>query len=103
MKSSHRLAMQMARRAGLGVTVHAAESGPGSNVTQALEAYGASRIGHGYRALGGSAYEAARALGNVHFELCPTSSVATEAIERLGASHGVLRGLEIASRVMRPG
>ena len=29
MKSSHQLAMQLAKKAELGVTVHAAESGPG--------------------------------------------------------------------------
>ena len=29
MKSSHQLAMQLAQKAELGITVHAAESGPG--------------------------------------------------------------------------
>ncbi|CAK9085835.1 Adenosine deaminase (Adenosine aminohydrolase) [Durusdinium trenchii] len=79
MKSFHQSAMALASTARLGVTVHAAESGPGDNVTQAMEVYGATRIGHGYRSLGTEAYEAAKTKG-VHFELCPTSSVSTEAI-----------------------
>eukprot|EP00438_Fugacium_kawagutii_P034898 Skav224144 [mRNA] locus=scaffold462:297070:303258:- [translate_table: standard] len=52
----------------------------GDNVTQAMDIYGATRIGHGYRSLGTEAYSSAKAK-DVHFELCPTSSVSTEAIE----------------------
>lgn len=80
MKSSHQLAMQLAQKAELGITVHAAESGPGDNVAQAMNIYGATRIGHGYRSIGTEALSSAKAKG-VHFELCPTSSVSTEAIE----------------------
>lgn len=80
MKSSHQLAMQRAQQAELGITVHAAESGPGDNVAQAMHIYGATRIGHGYRSIGTEALSSAKAKG-IHFELCPTSSVSTEAIE----------------------
>ena len=45
-----------------------------------MDVYGASRIGHGYRSVGMQAYDYARSKG-VHFELCPTSSVSTQAIE----------------------
>ena len=53
---------------------------PGDNVSRAMDVYGASRIGHGYRSVGSEAYEYAKSKG-VHFELCPTSSVSTQAIE----------------------
>ena len=52
----------------------------GDNVRFAMDAYGATRIGHGYRSVGSEAYDYARSKG-VHFELCPTSSVSTQAIE----------------------
>eukprot|EP00439_Symbiodinium_sp_Y106_P040414 s2043_g4.t4 len=77
---AHRDAMAMAQKKGLGITVHAAEAGPGDNVCRAMDVYGASRIGHGYRSVGMQAYDYARSKG-VHFELCPTSSVSTQAIE----------------------
>ncbi|CAJ1339732.1 unnamed protein product [Effrenium voratum] len=54
--------------------------GPGGNVQQALDLYSASRIGHGYRCLDTEAYEAAKAKGT-HFELCPSSSVSTQAVQ----------------------
>ncbi|CAE7228185.1 ADA [Symbiodinium sp. KB8] len=77
---AHRDAMAMAQKKGLGITVHAAEAGPGDNVCRAMDVYGATRIGHGYRSVGMEAYNYARSKG-VHFELCPTSSVSTQAIE----------------------
>ncbi|CAE7286274.1 ADA, partial [Symbiodinium necroappetens] len=77
---AHRDAMAMAQKKGLGITVHAAEAGPGDNVCRAMDVYGATRIGHGYRSVGMQAYNYARSKG-VHFELCPTSSVSTQAIE----------------------
>lgn len=42
---------QKAKELGLHVTVHAAESGPASNVREAVERMGAERIGHGYHVL----------------------------------------------------
>lgn len=46
--NTHQAALRKAKEAGLGVTVHAGESGSGANVVRALEQYGADRIGHGY-------------------------------------------------------
>ncbi len=40
-----------ARELGLHVTLHAGESGPASNIRQAVEEMGAERIGHGYHVL----------------------------------------------------
>ena len=85
-----------AKELGMHVTVHAAESGPASNVREAVEKLGAERIGHGYHVLDDkSVYEFAKEKG-VHFEVrvhmymhvyyqsiifhvqaCPTSSVYT--------------------------
>ncbi len=59
----------MAHDAGLHVTVHAAESGPASNVRQAVEELHATRIGHGYRVIEDpSVYQLAKDKG-VHFEV----------------------------------
>ena len=62
---------------------------PGENVRRAMNIYGATRIGHGYRSVGSEAYEYAKSKG-VHFELCPTSSISTQAIE-LEMSEGALQ------------
>ena len=49
--------------------MHAAESGPPSNVTEAVKVLHATRIGHGYRILEDpSVYEFAKKQ-NVHFEV----------------------------------
>lgn len=47
----HVAGFERAKKLGLHVTVHAAESGPASNVVQAVEKMGAERIGHGYHVL----------------------------------------------------
>ena len=59
----------MAHEAGLHVTVHAAESGPPSNISEAVNELYATRIGHGYRVLEDkSVYQLARDK-NIHFEV----------------------------------
>ena len=51
------------------MTVHAAESGPASNVKEAIEVLHATRIGHGYRVIEDSTvYQLAKDKG-VHFEV----------------------------------
>ena len=92
---THRSFMCKCGASGLGVTVHAGESGPTANVEAAMsDAYGrARRIGHGYAAVadavctaandGGSpaaVVSAFKGLGipeGLTFECCPTSSRAT--------------------------
>jgi adenosine deaminase len=74
---AHVEAMRRCKEAGLGVTVHAGEVTSGSEVRSAVEVYGASRIGHGYRAAeDAGALEYLRGRG-VHVEVCPTSSYET--------------------------
>ena len=77
----HHAHLDMCRRAkelGINITLHAGET-PASdyNVATAIRVYGAKRIGHGYRiSAQDEVMELAKAR-NIHFELCPTSSVET--------------------------
>lgn len=80
---AHVAATRRGREAGLGVTVHASEAGPAENAAKAKDVYGATRVGHGYRTAGTPVYDHLRR-GGVHFEVCPTSSVATKGVELPG-------------------
>ena len=63
-----------ARQAGLHITIHAGEWGGAKNVREAIEDFGAERIGHGVRVLEDAYTSAlARELGTV-FEVCVTSN-----------------------------
>jgi len=63
-----------ARQAGLRLTIHAGEWGPAENVRDALENFGAERIGHGVRVMEDEKVVAlARERGAV-FEVCVTSN-----------------------------
>jgi len=63
----------------LPVTIHAGEAGGPENVREAIEKFGARRIGHGLRVLESPrAVELARRL-RVHFEVCLTSEIQTGA------------------------
>jgi Adenosine deaminase len=59
------------------VTMHAGESPDESsfeNVRRAVEEYGASRIGHGYRVVKDAALMQQLRRDKIHLEVCPTSS-----------------------------
>ncbi len=74
---------QEARRAGLHITVHAGEWAGAGNVTEAIEALAAERIGHGIRVLEDpNAVALARERGIV-FEVCPTSNYQSGVIPEL--------------------
>lgn len=67
--------MQRAKSLGIPITLHAGEVGLAENVSRAVQDYGATRIGHGYRM-----QAATRALlkeRDIHVEVCPTSSAET--------------------------
>ena len=78
----HVAAINAARDAGLGITLHAGEADEGSRVLEAA-ALGATRIGHGVKIMeASSASQAAEWLDtarrlDLHFEVCPTSNVHT--------------------------
>ena len=78
----------LARDAGLGLTAHAAEAGPGSAAREAVEYLGVSRIGHGsHLADEPRLLDWVRVKG-VTIEVCPTSNVLTGAAPSL-AEHPV--------------
>ena len=84
----HRAAIDAARGAGLGITLHAGEADDGSRVLEA-GALGATRIGHGVNimrapdngTLARRLDEAKRM--QLHFEVCPTSNVHTGTVASL--------------------
>lgn len=69
--------MTWARANGLGVTVHAGESEGPESVRTAVERLGATRIGHGVRAIEDDAVVSLLAEKGVLLEICPTSNVHT--------------------------
>jgi adenosine deaminase len=78
----HKAAINAARDAGLGITLHAGEADDGSRVLEAAS-LGATRIGHGVNIMRSadpatrqSWIDEARRL-RLHFEVCPTSNVHT--------------------------
>ncbi len=75
-----------AKRAGLGITIHAGEWAGPASVRNAIENLGADRIGHGVRVVEDPAVVAlARERGTV-FEVCLTSNLQTGVVQQL-ANH----------------
>ncbi|KAJ8016971.1 hypothetical protein DPEC_G00012930 [Dallia pectoralis] len=77
----HRLAYEEAVKCGIHRTVHAGEGGPSSAVKEAVEVLKAERIGHGYNTLDDRVLYKQLLEQNMHFELCPISSVLTAACD----------------------
>ena len=74
---SHYDMIQKAKSLGIPITIHAGEvqpTGSKSNLKVAIEDYGASRIGHGYRATDDQKMIELIKERNIHLEVCPTSS-----------------------------
>jgi adenosine deaminase len=67
------------KRLKLPVTIHAGEAGPADNVREAIQEFGARRIGHGVRAFRNPGVIGLTNDLDVHFELCPTSEIQTGA------------------------
>ncbi len=87
-----------ARRAGLALLVHAGEWGPAENVRQAIEDFGAERIGHGVRVLEDEAVTRLAAERGTAFEVCITSNVQSGAVASLD-QHPLLRMLQAGLNV----
>ncbi len=87
-----------ARRAGLALSVHAGEWGPAENVRQAIEDFGAERIGHGVRVLEDEAVTRLAAERGTAFEVCITSNVQSGAVASLD-QHPLLRMLQAGLNV----
>jgi len=87
-----------ARRAGLGITVHAGEWGDGVSVRHALRDMDADRIAHGVRVLEDpEAVELALSRRTV-FEVCLTSNLLSGVVDRLD-NHPLIRMLEAGLQV----
>lgn len=72
----HVRAFEIAREAGLGITVHAGELSGADSVRDALDHVRPSRIGHGVRAIEDSELVRRIAAEGVVLEVCPGSNVA---------------------------
>ncbi len=90
-------AFQAARRAGLGVTIHAGEGRPPAEIAFAVEHLGASRIGHGTTLLRDEAVLALIIRQDVTIEACITSNVHVGAIAA-PADHDLPRWLDLGVR-----
>jgi len=74
----HLEAFRKARDLNLNITLHAGEVGESvSHIKRAVDLYGAQRIGHGYRVVTDPDLMREMREKNIHFEVCPTSSVET--------------------------
>ena len=76
---------QEARQAGLHITLHAGEWGPGSNVRDAIREFDAERIGHGVRVLEDPEATALARERGTAFEVCITSNYQTGVVPALSA------------------
>jgi aminodeoxyfutalosine deaminase len=74
-----------ADRLGLGLSVHAGETGPASHVRAAVEELGADRIGHGIAAAREPALLDLLARTGVVLEVCPSSNLALGLVDTLDA------------------
>ncbi len=82
-----------AKQAGLHVTIHAGEWGPGYNVREAIEEIGAERIGHGVRVLEDESIVALARERQTAFEVCITSNYQSGVFESL-ETHPLMNMLE---------
>jgi adenosine deaminase len=81
------------RRAGLGVTVHAGETGGPEEVREAVEALEPTRIGHGVKAaLDSRVMDMLRERGVV-LEVCVSSNLNTRVVRSLGEMRDLVRRL----------
>ena len=81
------------RRAGLGLTVHAGETGGPEEVREALERLEPDRIGHGVRAADDPAVLATLRERDTVLEVCPSSNLNTRVLASTAEVRRVMRAL----------
>jgi adenosine deaminase len=81
------------RRAGLGLTVHAGETGGPEEVREAIEALDPDRIGHGVRAAEDAGVLAMLRERGTVLEVCPSSNLHTRVLDGLADVRRVVRAL----------
>merc|ERR1712038_53342 len=80
-----------AKEVGVHRTVHAGEAGPALHVKEAILEMGAERIGHGYHTVDDEAILKLALETNVHFEICPHSSIVTSAVKNDPPNHPLIK------------
>jgi adenosine deaminase len=88
-----REAFEIAKRGGLGLTVHAGEDEGPQFVWQSIDELGARRIGHGCSAVQDKALMRRLARDQILVECCQTSNAHTGAVKR-GTAHPIYQFLE---------
>jgi adenosine deaminase len=81
------------RRAGLGITVHAGETGGPDEVREAVEALQPTRIGHGVKSAYDPAVMALLRERDVVLEVCPSSNLNTRVVRDLAELRTIIRRL----------
>lgn len=76
----HQEAFKIAKKEGLGITVHAGEAGSAANVKEAILELGATRIGHGIQVVQDIEVMELAKEREIIFEVCPTSNLHTGAV-----------------------
>jgi adenosine deaminase len=77
--------VDMAREAGMGITIHSGEDTDAAHVERTLDLFRPGRIGHGIQAWGNEGVVRRLRDEDVLLELCPTSNWLTRAVPALGA------------------
>jgi adenosine deaminase len=90
--------IEWAKSEGLGVTIHAGEAEGPESVRTAIERLGATRIGHGIRAIEDSKVVRLAVERDVTLEVCPTSNIHTAAA-RSYETHPLPRLLDCGVKV----
>jgi adenosine deaminase len=94
----HAKAFQIARKAGVHVTVHAGEAAGAESIREALDVLGAERIGHGVRIEEDAGLVDRVRDQRISLDMCPLSNVQTRATHSL-ATHPIDRLLRRGLRV----
>jgi len=82
-----------AKQSGLQLTIHAGEWGPARHVKDAIEEFGAERIGHGVRVLEDENVVAMGRERNTAFEVCVTSNYQSGVVQSLD-THPLMKMLD---------
>jgi adenosine deaminase len=91
--SDYRDVFAQVRRAGLGVTVHAGETGGPEEVRDAIEALEPSRIGHGVRSAHDPTVMAMIRERGIVLEVCPSSNLNTRVVANVAELREIMRSL----------
>ena len=75
--------LELARSAGLGLTVHSGENTSSEHVRKTIEFLGVQRIGHGIKVMEDPKVMELALKGGIHFEVCPTSNWLTRCVDKI--------------------